>query len=76
MSSPGQVVAPSCGATRTAADFVAHIQRTVATDRTATRWHFVVDNLNPRQSAALVRYVAAVSGRADDLGVKGKALCD
>ncbi len=68
----GQVVAPSCGPTRTEEDFVAHIERTVATDLTATRWHFVVDNLNIHQSAALVRYVADVSGLTDDLGVKGK----
>jgi len=68
----GQIVAPSCGPTRTEEDFVAHIRQTVATDPTASRWHFVVDNLNIHQSEALVRYVAAVSGVTDDLGVKGK----
>ena len=67
----GRVVAPSCGPTRTEADFVAHIRRTVATDPAATRWHFVVDNRNIHQSEALVRYVAAASGVPDDLGVKG-----
>ena len=69
----GQVVAPSCGPTRTEADFLAHIAGVVATDPAATRWHFVVDNLNTHQSEALVRYVAAASGIADDLGVKGQA---
>jgi len=69
----GQVVAPSCGPTRTAEDFVAHIRQTVASDPAATRWHFVVDNLNIHQSEALVRYVAAASGVPDDLGVKGKS---
>ena len=68
----GQVVAPSCGPTRTEADFLAHLQRTIATDPGAVRWHFVVDNLNIHCSASLVRYVAAVSGVADDLGVKGR----
>jgi transposase len=68
----GQVVAPSCGPTRTEEDFVAHIRQTVATDPEATRWHFVVDNLNIHQSASLVRYVAAVSGVTADLGVKGR----
>ncbi len=68
----GQIVAPSCGPTRTEADFLAHIERTVVTDPAATRWHFVVDNLNVHQSASLVRYVAAISGIGDDLGVKGK----
>jgi transposase len=68
----GQVVAPSCGPTRTEADFAAHIQRTVATDPGATRWHFVVDNLNTHQSEALVRFVAADMGLDTDLGEKGK----
>jgi transposase len=68
----GQVVAPSCGPTRTEEDFVAHIRQTVASDPAATRWHFVVDNLNIHQSASLVRYVAEVSGIEDDLGVKGR----
>jgi len=68
----GRVIAPSHGPTRTEEDFVAHIKQTVASDPTATRWHFVVDNLNIHQSASLVRYVAAVSGLTDDLGVKGK----
>ncbi len=69
----GQVVAPSCGPTRTAEDFVAHVRQTVASDPGARRWHFVVDNLNIHQSESLVRYVAAASGVTDDLGVKGKA---
>jgi transposase len=69
----GAVVAPSCGPTRTEADFLAHIQRTVATDPGATRWHFVVDNLNIHQSEALVRFVARASGLTLDLGEKGKA---
>lgn len=69
----GQIVAPSVGATRTEADFLAHIQQTVGGDPTVTRWHFVVDNLDIHQSASLVRWVAAESGLADlDLGKKGK----
>ena len=69
----GQIVAPACGPTRAEADFVAHIRAVVATDPAATRWHFVVDNLNTHQSEALVRYIATVSGCPDDLGVKGKS---
>jgi len=68
----GQVVAPSCGPTRTAADFLAHPQRTVATDPAAARWHVVVDNLNIHMSTVLVRYVAAVSACTEDLGTPGK----
>lgn len=68
----GQVVAPSCGATRTEADFVAHIRQTVALHPTAPRIRFALDNLNIHQSEALVRFVAAESDLEIDLGVKGK----
>jgi transposase len=69
----GQIVAPSCGPTRTEADFLAHVQGVVATDPSAVRWHFVVDCLNIHGSASLVRWVAAESDVALDLGVKGKS---
>jgi len=68
----GRVDQPSCGSTRTEADFAEHIRRTVAADPATKKWHFVVDNLNTHQSAALVRYVAAESDLTMDLGVKGK----
>jgi DDE superfamily endonuclease len=68
----GQVVAPSCGSTRTEADFVTHIAQTIALHPTATRIRFAVDNLNIHQSEALVRLVAAESDLDIDLGVKGK----
>jgi hypothetical protein len=69
----GQVVAPSCGPTRTEPDFVNHIRGVVASDPEAKQWHFVADNLNTHCSESLVRYVAAVSGITADLGVKGKS---
>lgn len=68
----GHILAPSCGTTRTEADFLAHVQGVVATEPTAARWHFVVDNLDIHRSASLVRYVAAASGLEVDLGEKGK----
>jgi transposase len=68
----GEVVAPSCGPTRTAADFRDHIAQTIATDPAASRWHVVVDNLNIHMSTVLVRYVADLSGCSEDLGVPGK----
>lgn len=68
----GQVVAPTCGPTRTEEDFLAHIQRTVHSDPAAVRWHFVTDNLDIHRSASLVRFVATASGLEGDLGVKGK----
>ena len=68
----GQVMAPTCGPRRTEADFLVHIKNTVASDPTATRWHFVVDNLNIHLSESLVRYVADMSGVTEDLGEKDK----
>jgi len=69
----GRIEEPSCGDTRTEEDFVNHVQRTVESDLSVVRWHFVVDNLNTHQSESLVRYVADESNFADDLGVKGKS---
>ena len=69
----GQIVAPSCGPTRTEEDFLAHVRAVVATDQEATRWHFVCDNLNIHQSEALVRWVAEYSGLDEELGIKGKS---
>ena len=68
----GQVVSPSCGATRTDEDFVAHIRRTVESDLKVQRWHFVTDNLNIHRSEALVRFVADDANLSLDLGTKGK----
>ncbi len=69
----GQVLAPTAGPTRTEADFLAHVQQTIATDPAAVRWHFVVDNLDIHRSESLVRFVAEQSGLDLDLGVKGKS---
>jgi hypothetical protein len=69
----GQIIAPSDGPTRTEEDFLTHIQRTIATDATATRWHFVVDNLDIHRSESLVRFVAAHSGLEIELGIKYKS---
>ena len=68
----GQVVAPTCGPTRTEADFVAHLRGVVATDPEAVRWHFVADNLDIHCSESLVRYVAELSGYRDGPGREGQ----
>jgi hypothetical protein len=68
----GLLVAPSCGTTRTAAAFLAHSQGVVGTDLHVTRWHFVADNLHIHCAESLVRYVAAASDLAIDLGEKGQ----
>jgi transposase len=67
----GWIIAPTLGPTRTEADFVAHIEQTVATDPDAG-WVFVVDNLNTHQSKGLVLWVAQTCGIEEDLGIKGK----
>jgi putative transposase len=69
----GQLVTPTCSPTRTEADFLAHVQSVVASDPAASRWHFVLDNLNTHCSESLVRWVAAESDLDIDLGEKGKA---
>lgn len=69
----GKIVAPTISTTRTEEDFLAHIKQTIASDLTATQWHFVNDNLNTHQSESLVRYVAHYCGITIDLGVKDKS---
>ena len=69
----GQIVEPSWGPTRTEADALAHIQRLIASEPHATKWHLVLDNLNIHQSESLVRWVAQREGiAAETLGVKDK----
>jgi hypothetical protein len=67
----GWVVAPTLSPTRTEADFVTHVEQTVATDPGAG-WVFIVDNLNTHQSEARVRWVARTCAIAVDLGQKGR----
>jgi putative transposase len=69
----GELVACTASKTRNEKDFLAHIQRRVASDPLVTQWHFVNDNLNIRLSESLVRYVAEESDLDIDLGVKGKS---
>lgn len=69
----GQVDMVSAGPTRTEADFVEHIRRTVEAAPEIQCWHFVVDGLNTHQSESLVRLVAEESDIAVDLGVKGES---
>ena len=68
----GQVVALTVSQRRTKADFVAHLEQTVASDPEASRWHLVADNLNIHQSESLMRLVANFSDLELDLGEKGK----
>ena len=71
----GRVVSPSIGPTRTEADWVAHIERTVASDAQA-EWIFIVDQLNTHRSCGLVELVKRLCQleiSVDELGLKGKS---
>jgi hypothetical protein len=67
----GQLIAPTVSDTRTEADFVAHLQQTVAL-APQDGWVFVLDQLNTHKSESLVRWVADACGLTEDLGVKGR----
>jgi len=69
----GKILTPTCGPTRTEADFLAHLQAVVASQPKTTRFHVVCDQLNTHQSESLVRWVAALSGVEEDLGIKGES---
>jgi transposase len=70
----GHIIEPSWGPTRTEEDALAHLQRLIASDATATKWHVILDNLNIHQSESLVRWVAEREGiAAETLGSKGKS---
>jgi DDE superfamily endonuclease len=69
----GQVFHSSIGDTRTEADYLSHVQQTIATDPDAIRWHLIMDCLNTHQSESLVRYVAQIEGLDIDLGIKGQS---
>ncbi len=70
----GHVIEPSWGPTRTEEDALVHLQRLIASDPQARKWHVVLDNLNVHQSESLVRWVAEREGiAAETLGVKGKS---
>src|SRR6266699_5042570 len=51
----GHVIEPSWGPTHNEEDALAHLQRLIASDPQATKWHVILDNLNIHQSESLVR---------------------
>ena len=65
----GRLISPTIEETRTNAQFLAHVQRTVATDPDAS-WVFIVDNLDTHKSPELVEWAADFCGVAEDLGKK------
>lgn len=70
----GQVIAPTIGNQRTEADFLAHCQRLIASDPTASKWHLILDCLNIHQSESLVRWIAEMEAiPLDTLGIKGQS---
>lgn len=67
----GGVLLATAGPTRKEADYLAHIEQLVRENPEILRWHIVADNLNTHCSESLVRFVAAESDSAIDLGEKG-----
>lgn len=72
MVATGQVICPTVQETRKEADFVAHIENTVALNPQA-EWIFIVDQLNTHQSESLVNFVAQHCGIHIELGIKGES---
>ncbi len=78
----GHVIEPSSLPTRTEQDALAHLQRLIASDPKATKWHIVLDTLNIHQAESLVCWVAEREGipietlgensQERDLAVHGK----
>lgn len=68
----GKIINPTCGDTRTEADFMAHVRTTIESAPDASKWHLITDCLNTHQSESLVRLVAALEGLEIGLGVKGE----
>jgi putative transposase len=70
----GHVIEPSWGPTRNEEDALAHLQRLIASNPQATKWHIMLDNLNIHQSESLVRWIAEREEIAPEiLGIKGKS---
>jgi len=67
----GSIVSPTLEPTRTEAEFVQHIARTVNLDE---EWVIVVDCLNTHMSESLVKWVAEQCGVRGDLGKKAIAV--
>ncbi len=65
----GIMLAETIGPTRTEAEYVAHIDQTVATDPDVP-WIFLQDNLNIHWSASLVEWIAQTCGLEEPLGGK------
>ena len=68
----GRLIAPSIAATRTEADFAAHMAQTWDTDPDAV-WIAITDQLNIHQSETLVRLVRERCQLDVELGEKGKS---
>jgi len=61
------------GARRTEEDYVAFLERLIASDPVCTKWEIIADNLNTHLSESAVRLVAKNNETNENLGVKGKS---
>lgn len=64
---------PDGGPTRNEEDCLAHLQRLIASDPAATKWHILVDNLNTHQSESLVCWIAEQEGIKQETASASKA---
>lgn len=70
----GEIQSPTIRETRTEADFVEHLTRTLEKYPEAEGWWFIVDQLNTHKSESLVKLVAEKEGiEPAKLGEKGKS---
>lgn len=68
----GKIAVATVGATRTEADFEAHIGELLEGNKAAGKVRLVMDCLNTHQSEAMVRIVAKMEGTSEEeLGEKG-----
>jgi len=70
----GQMCTATIGPTRTEADFILHVEQTVAADPNG-EWIFVADSLNIHWSAGLVEWVAQRCDPDQPLGKKRERGC-
>jgi hypothetical protein len=70
----GPVIIPSWGTTRNEEDALAYLQRLIASDPHASKWHIILDNQNIHRSEALVCWIAEREGIGQEtLGATGKS---
>jgi hypothetical protein len=69
----GKVISPTIADTRDEVDFQQHVEKTVNSDPSVSKWCFIMDNLNTHKSELLVYWISELVGTPEEeLGEKGK----